>query len=388
MRSGLVVAQVALSMTLLISSGLLFRSFQALQHVDLGFPSESMLTAGIQVPDYKYADGQELALAWDQLFRRLAAIPGVQTVGGADWLPVNPGGGPWNSLSRPDRPLEPGQQGTPGNRKFVSNGYFEALRVSLLAGRPFQEDDKPETPPVMILSESMATALFPGEDPLGREVTLWGTNFQVVGVAPDVSEEGPGRTGRPPFFISTGQFPQASLNVAVRTAGIDPLDAVAGLRGALRDLDSDIALTGVQTMEARLSGTLSQPRFRTTMVGVFALAGLLLAAFGLYGVLAFLVVRRRHEIGIRMAVGARSGDVVALVLRHGMTLVAVGAALGILGGALASLSLQSLLFGVALVDPLTLGTSSLVLLAVAVAASVLPAWKAVKVDPLESLRAE
>ena len=387
-RSALVVAQVALSMTLLISSGLLFRSFQALQHVDLGFPSENLLTVGIQVPDYKYADGQELALAWDQLFRRLVAIPGVQAIGGADWLPVSPGGGPWNSLSRPDRPLEPGQQGTPANRKFVSNDYFETLGVALLAGRSFQEDDQPEAPPVMILSESLATELFPGEDPLGREVTLWGTNFQMVGIAPDVSEEGPGRTGRPSFFISTGQYPQASLSVVVRTAGVDPLGVVGGLRGALIELDPDIALTGVQTMEARFSGTLAQPRFRTTMVGVFALAGLLLAAFGLYGILAFLVARQRHEIGIRMAVGARSEDVVALVLRHGLGLVAAGAVLGVLGGGIASLAMRSLLFGVSLVDPVTLGGSSLVLLAVAVAASLLPAWKAVRVDPLESLRAE
>jgi ABC-type antimicrobial peptide transport system permease subunit len=141
-------------------------------------------------------------------------------------------------------------------------------------------------------------------------------------------------------------------------------------------------------METRLSETLSQPRFRTILVGIFALAGLLLAAFGIYGVLAFLVTRRRHEIGIRMAVGARSEDVVALVLRHGLGLVAAGAVLGVLGGGLASLSMQSLLFGVSLVDPVTLGASSLVLLAVAVAASLLPAWKAVKVDPLESLRAE
>jgi putative ABC transport system permease protein len=388
MRSALVVVQVALSMTLLMASGMLFRSLRALQREDPGFQVESLLTAGIQVPDFKYSDPSGLALAWDEVLDRLGALPGVVAVGGADWLPVSPGGGPWNSLSRTDQPLEPGEQGTPGARKMVSTGYFGALGTTILAGRPFTRDDRPGTPPVMILSETMAQVLFPGEDPLGRGVNFWGASFQVVGVAADVSEEGPGRTGRPPFFVSAGQFPQGSLAVLVRTAGRDPLNVVSGIRGALEDVDPDIALTGIQTMEARVRETLSQPRFRTTLVGAFAFLGLLLAAFGLYGVLAFLVARRRHEIGIRVAVGAGSGDVVGLVLRHGMALVGFGAVLGVLGGAMASLALRSLLFGVSTADPLTVGGSSALLLVVALSASALPAWRATRVDPLESLRAE
>ncbi|MBT8396554.1 MAG: ABC transporter permease, partial [Gemmatimonadetes bacterium] len=157
---------------------------------------------------------------------------------------------------------------------------------------------------------------------------------------------------------------------------------------ALREVDPDIALTGVRTMEARVSDTLAQPRFRMTLVGTFALAGLLLAAFGLYGVLAFFVAQRRNEIGIRMAVGARQTSVVGLVLKHGLGLVGAGAALGVIGGALAGASLQSLLFGVSLADPVTLGGASLVLFLVALTASGFPAWRAARVDPLESLRAE
>jgi ABC-type antimicrobial peptide transport system permease subunit len=154
------------------------------------------------------------------------------------------------------------------------------------------------------------------------------------------------------------------------------------------EIDPDISVAAIQTMETRVSGTLAQPRFRTGLVGAFAFAGLLLAAFGLYGVLAFLVTRRRHEIGIRMAVGAQTGDVVGLVLRRGMVLVGAGAAIGILGGGIASLALRSMLFAVSPADPMTLAGSTLVLLAVAVAASLLPALRAAKVDPLESLRAE
>ncbi len=388
-RSMLVVAQVALSMTLLIASGLLFRSFQSLESVDPGFRVESLLTAGVQLPDYKFENSRELGMAWDGVLDRIRAIPGVEGIAAADWLPVNPGGGPWNGLSRPDRPLEEGEQGTPGTRKFASVDYFETLGVPMASGRAFTRDDTPDTSPVMILSPLLADALFPDEDPLGRIVNLWDLSFEVVGVSGRVSEWGLGMvTGRPPFYISSNQFPLASLQLMVRTSGDDPLSTVGVVREVLREQDADIALTDVQTMEARVAGTLTQPRFRMTLVGAFALAGLLMAAFGLYGVLAFLVTRRRHEIGIRMAVGARSGDVVGLVLRHGLALVAVGAALGILGGVVASLSLRSLLFGVSMADPVTLGGSSILLLGVAIAASILPAWKAAKVDPLESLRAE
>jgi len=387
-RSMMVVSQVALSMTLLISSGLLFRSLQSLQGVDPGFRVESLLTAGVQLPDFKYVDPQELGSAWEGTMDRIRALPGVESAAAADWLPVSPGGGPWNALSRQDQPLEAGEQGTPASRKFVSIDYFETLGAPLLAGRTFTRDDTPGSPPVMVLSEALSETLFPGENSLGRMVVLWGSPFEVVGVAAPMAEAGLGVVGRPTFYISSKQFPQSRLRLVVRTSGDDPLSTVGMLRQALSELDPDISLAGVQTMEARISGTLTQPRFRTTLVGAFALSGLLMAAFGLYGVLAFLVTRRRHEIGIRMAVGARAGNVVGLILRHGLGLVGVGAALGVLGGGIASIFLKSLLFGVSLADPLTLGGSTLILLAVAVGASLLPAWRAAKVDPLESLRAE
>jgi predicted permease len=387
-RSMLVIGQVALSMTLLIASGLLFRSFQSLQAVDPGFRVESLLTAGVQLPDFKYADRPEVGLAWEGVLDRIRAIPGVENAAAADWLPVTPGGGPWNGLSRSDRPLEEGEEGTPASRKFASVGYFETLGVPMTAGRTFTRDDTPETPPVMILSEALAGILFPGESPLGQAVTLWDQPFEVVGVSGSVAESGLGAAGRPTFYVSSGQFPQGSLRLMVRTSGVDPLSVAGVLREVLREQDADIALTGLQTMQARVAGTLAQPRFRTTLVGAFALAGLLLAAFGLYGVLAFLVTRRRHEIGIRMAVGARNGNIVGLVLKHGLAMVGVGAGLGVIGGGIVSVTLSSLLYEVSIADPLTLGGSSLILFVVAVSASLLPAWKAVRVDPLESLRAE
>jgi putative ABC transport system permease protein len=388
LRSAMVVAQVALSMTLLISSGLLFRSFQGLQSVDPGFQVERVLTATVQLPDFKYEGDPELALAWEGVMDRIRAIPGVEMVSGADWLPVVSGGGPWNSLSRQDRPLEEGEQGTPGARKFVSVDYFETLGVPMLAGRTFTRDDTPDSAPVLILSEGLADLLFPDGDALGRMVMFWGGPWEVVGVSANVSEAGLGAMGRPAFFVSTKQVPQSGLQLILRTSGMDPLSTVGTLRQALVEVDPDISLARLQTMETGISGTLAQPRFRTNLVGTFALAGLLMAAFGLYGVLAFLVTRRRHEIGIRIAVGAGRGDVVGLILRHGLSLVGSGVALGLVGGLIASALLQRLLFGVSLADPLTLGGSTLLLLFVGVFASLIPAWRAAQVDPLESLRAE
>jgi len=387
-RSALVVTQVALSMALLVTSGMLYRSLSSINRVDPGFEVGSLLTAGLELPAYKYASPEEMGLAWDLTLRRIEAIPGVQGVAAADWLPVTPGSGPWNGLSRPGREEGADQDQVPGRRKFVSRDYFRVLGIPILAGRSFQEDDGPGSEPVMILGETLATTLFPGEDPLGQPVTLWDRPFRVVGVAARVDEAGLGDEGRPPFFISADQFPQDGLRVAIRTAGEDPLTVAATVRSALQEEDPDIALSEVQTMDARIGATLAQPRFRTGLVSAFALVGLVLAAVGLYGVLAYLVTLRRHEIGIRMAVGADRGAVLALIMLEGMRMVGVGVVLGLLAGVGVSVVIRGLLFGVSPADPLSLAGSALVLLAAASAAAFLPAVRAVRVNPLEALRAE
>ncbi len=387
-RSALVVTQVALSMTLLVTSGMLYRSLSSINRVDPGFEVGSLLTAGLELPAHKFASPEELGLAWDLTIRRIAAIPGVQGVAAADWLPVTPGGGPWNGLSRPGRGEGTDQDQIPGRRKFVSRDYFRVLGIPILAGRPFQEDDGPGSEPVIILSQTLATALFPGEDPLGQPVTLWDRPFRVVGVSAKVDEAGLGNEGRPAFFVSTDQFPQEGLRVAIRTAGEDPLAVATSVRSALHEEDPDIAVAEVQTMDARIGSTLAQPRFRTGLVSVFALVGLALAAVGLYGVLAYLVTLRRHEIGIRMAVGADRGVVLRLIMLEGMRMVGAGVILGLIAGAGVSVLIRGLLFGVSPADPVSLAGSTLVLLAVASAAAFLPAVRAVRVNLLEALRAD
>jgi putative ABC transport system permease protein len=386
-RSALVVTQTALSMTLLVTSGMLVRSLDALGRVNPGFEVASLLTARIELPAYKYASREEWGVAWDLTTSRIRAIPAVQGVAVADWLPVTPGAGPWNGLSRPGNGGED-RSSVPGRRKFVSTDYFRVLGIPMSAGRAFHADDRPGSDPVMILSQTLAATLFPAEDPIGQPVMLWDQPFRVVGVSAKVDEAGVGEEGRPAFFLSADQFPQSGMRVAIRTAGADPLGVSAALRAALREEDPDIALSEVQTMDARIADTLAQPRFRTGLVGAFALVGLILAAVGLYGVLAYLVTLRRHEIGIRMAVGARRGTVLRLIMREGMQMVAAGIVLGLAGGVIASVVLRGLLFGVSPADPVALGVSAAVLLGAAAAAAVLPAMRAAGVSPLEALRAE
>lgn len=388
-RRSLVVAQVALSMMLLVTSGLFLRSFILMQRVSPGFETRSILTAGIQLPDYKYETPEELSLAWSQTLDRLEAVPGVVDVATADWLPIVSGGGPWNGLSRPDHPLPDNEPYVGATRKLVSTDYFSILDIPLLAGRSFTADDQVGTPDVMILSEPLAEALFPGEDPLGQVVTHWGLPFEVVGVSSDVAEAGLGVSlTRPAFFVAHAQYPQESMQLVVRVAGPDPVAATASVRAALLETDPDIALSGVQTMEAGISGTLAQNRFQTALVGAFALVGLLLAAFGLYGVLSYLVSQRQQEIGIRMAVGAQGRDVLGLVLRQGMQMVLAGSIIGLVGGGAASVVFRRLLVGISPADPVALVGSFVVLGTVAGIASFVPAMKAVRTDPLKALRAE
>jgi putative ABC transport system permease protein len=388
-RRALVIAQVALSMMLLVTSALFLRSFLITQSVDPGFETKSILTAGIQLPAHKYETSEEMSLSWSQTLARLEAVPGVVNVAAADWLPVVSGGGPWNWLSRPDRPLPNDEPQLAATRKFVTEDYFSTLGLTLLAGRAFTADDQVGTPDVIILSEPLVEVLFPGEDPLGKVVTFWGPPFEVVGVAPDLAEAGLGvALSRPTFFVANSQYPQQNMSLIVRVSGQDPAAAAPAIRAALLETDPDIAVTGVQTMEAGISGSLSEPRFQTFLVGAFAVVGLLLAAFGLYGVLAYLVAQRQHEIGIRMAIGAEGRNVLGLIFRQGMTMVLAGAILGLIGGGVASVLLQGLLSGISPADPVAMLGSTGVLVIVAMVASLIPATRAVRTDPLKALRSE
>jgi putative ABC transport system permease protein len=386
-RGILVVAQVALSVILLFGSALLFESFVGLERADPGFRPDNLLTFQLQLPVYRYASPEEAAQAWDAVRARLLALPGVRAVGAVDRLPFV-GRGPWNSVWAKERPPASVAEARGATRRFTTEGFFAALAVPLRRGRVFERADFRGLGLVTVVNEALAREFFPSEDPVGRFLMLpWQDPplaLRVIGVTGDVSELGVGVEPTPTFYLPTvpQRGPQRTLNMLVRTAG-DPLALVGAVRQALREVDPDIPMSQVATMSARYSDAIAQPRFRTTMVAIFALVSLLLSAIGLYGVLAYLVRQRRRDIGIRLALGAGRGAVRRLVMTQGMVLVAWGCAIG--ARAIAS---QGWLFEVGADDPVSLGAVILCLGLVALLACLVPADRAARVDPAEVMRAE
>ncbi|MEJ2205805.1 MAG: ABC transporter permease, partial [Gemmatimonadota bacterium] len=390
-RSTLVVAQVALSLMLMLGSGLLLRSFLQLQGVDVGFDTQNLLIAEIQVPPGSYPDRAEAQQAWDEIQAALARLPGVRVAGGTDQLPVGPGG-TWNGVYAQGREPDRTSDYLPGQRRFVTEGFLEVLGLPILAGRTFQTTDDRSSALATVINASMAEALWPGEDALGRYVVLpWDPPIplEVIGIVGDLSDQGPALPPRPTFYLPIRQNfgGLGTMRFVMRTTG-DPMIVAASVREAVWSVDSDLPVSGIHTMDDRIASSVNQPKFRATLVGLFAATALVLAALGLYAVLAYSVRQRTHEIAVRMAVGAVSRNVVLLVLRQGLRLVAIGVLLGVAGGLLGGRILQSFLFGVSLRDPVTLASVTATMIAVALLASLIPARRAVGVAPLEALNTE
>jgi putative ABC transport system permease protein len=394
-RGALVVAQVALSVILLFGSALLLESFLALQRADPGFRADNLLTFQAQLPVYRYTSREEAQQAWDAVRGRLLALPGVRAVGAVDRLPVGVGAGPWNEVWAREHPPASTAEARGATRRFTTEGFFAALGVAVRDGRAFEHADFRGSGLVTVVNETLAREFFPGVNPVGHFLMLpWGDPplaLQVLGVMADVSELGVGTEPTPTFYLPTvpQRGPQTTLYVLVRTAG-DPLALVGSVRQALREVHPDIPMSQVATMRARLSATLLPPRFRATMVAVFALISLLLSAMGLYGMLAYFVREHRRAIGIRLALGAGTGAVRRLVMARGMTLVASGCLIGAAAGLIAArvIASRGWLFGVGAGDPLSLAAVVVCLGLVALVACLLPADRAARVNPIEVMQAE
>jgi putative ABC transport system permease protein len=387
-RNALVVAQVAMSLLLMTASGLLIQSYLKLQGVETGFNAESVLQADLQLPEWRYRTPEEIENAWNQIHDRLGAMPGVVSIGAVDQVPIR-SGGTWNTIYPVERPpanaAEEAQFGA--QRRFASDDYFDALDIPMMTGRTFESNDRTGSPNVIIISATMAAQWFPDQNALGRELFVWGQSWQIVGVAGDVRELGLAQDFTPVFYLPARQVAPDRMQLLIRSAG-EPLGLAANLRRTVREFDASIPVSGLETMESRVAGSLAQPRFRTLMVGLFAGVALLLSSMGLYGVLSLFVRQRIHELGIRVALGARPLDVIGLVVQKGMVLVGVGIGIGLLGAFTIGGLIQNLLFEVVPTDPLTIGGVSLVLVAVALVACVVPAMRAVVVDPQEVLRVD
>lgn len=399
LRSGLVISEVALTLVLLIGAGLMIRSFYHLQRVDPGFAADNLLTFNVALPSKKYAEPRQQVNFYQQLLQNLRALPGVQSAGMATGLPLGNNG--WQSSFWIEGRPQPAQGQRPLTEvAFISPEYFDTMRMTLLSGRNFTEHDvkapaPPATPPrpftaptVTIIDEEFARRYWPDEDPLGQQISFWGGKVTVVGVVRRVKMEGVSTdSNRVQSYYPYLQNPGNSMSIVLRTAG-DPAGFSNVVRQQVLAIDPDQPIYGVQTMGEIWTDSIAPDRLYLMLLGTFAAVALVLAGVGIYGVMAYSVTQRTHEIGIRMALGARQGDVLGMVIKQGMKLAVIGLAIGLGGAWLATRAMASLLFGVSATDPVTFVVISLVLAAVALGACFVPARRATKVDPMIALRYE
>lgn len=392
LRSLLVVSEFALAVMLLIGAGLLIRSFVHLQHVSPGFDTDDILTASVSLPQARYADEHARAAFFRELLQRARSLPGVRSAAISMALPpdllvmTNP-------YTVEGRPLPPGQHAPAIAHLLISPGFFQVLGVSILRGRDFSEADTGTAPAILVINQTMARTLFPGEDPIGRRLQLgdpdpgapWVT---IVGIVGDVTYRGLDAAPSPTMYTPYEQnlwWPTMHL---VMRSTIEPAALARSVRSQVAAIDPLLPVTRVRTMRELLGRSVAEPRFRTTLLGVFASVALLLATVGIYGILSYTVAQRTREIGIRMSLGARRRDVLRLVLRQGMALAGAGVAIGLMSALALSRVLAGLLFGVGPTDIATFGTVSLVMAAAALLACYLPARRATRVDPMVALRCD
>jgi predicted permease len=390
LRGALVVTEVALAMVLLVGAGLLLRSFQRVVETDPGFRPERVLTASLNLPESQYKEDAQTKSFYQQLMRRLQQMPGAKTVGASTDLPLESG---WTHLFTPE-----GYQPPPGanlnrcNHSVILGDYLQAMGVPLIRGRYFTEQDNENSVKVLIVSESLAKRYWPKEDAIEKRLK-WGTAeskdpwLTIVGVVGDVKPRGLDMETTQHTYEPYLQLPGSGMNVAVRTS-VEPESMAAQLRRTVWSVDPELAVARLRTMEEVIRESTSPRRFSLLLLGSFALLALVLAAIGIYGVISYAVVRRVHEIGIRMALGAQERDVMKLVLKQSMAQLGAGIAIGIAGALAVTRLLGSLLYGVRPTDPTTIGGVVVLLAGVAVAASLIPARRAMKVDPMVALRYE
>jgi putative ABC transport system permease protein len=390
----LVASEVALSLLLLVGAGLMLRSFIRLMSVDPGFDPQNALTMAIGLPQSKYQPPQRAAF-FQQLLDRLRALPGVRSVG-AVYPPLG-GGEAGAGFSIEGRP--PAARGEPrlAAPRWVSLDYFKAMKIQLLKGRVFTEGDSINALPVIIINEAMARQYWPNEDPIGKRVASTDDNFwrdkplwrEIVGVVKDVRYTALDTEARAQMYTPFNQFPPvfSDRTLVARTDG-DPMSLVAAVRGEVKAIDKDQPISHIRTMEELVAGSVSQRRFNMLLLAVFAGVALLLAAVGIYGVMSYSVEQRTREIGLRMALGAQTRDVIRLVVGRGMTLTLIGAVIGLIAAFGLTRLIKSLLYGVSATDPVTFLVIAPLLALVAMLACYLPARRATKVDPLVALKAE
>jgi predicted permease len=391
MRYALVAAEMALALVLLVGAGLLSKSFLRLQEVNPGFQPRNLLSLQLALPTFKYREPHQVADFYQQALQQIRALPGVESVGATSILPLS-GTNSSGSFRIEGREVPPGQSSPHGDRWSVTPDYFQTMKIPLIKGRFFTERDGRDAPSVAIIDETMARKYWPNEDPVGKRISFEGTPEnriwrEVVGIVGHVKHRGLEGESRVQYYLPHAQRQSPGMFLVARTAN-DPTGLASAVRGVIRGLDAELPVFRVTTLEQLVADSLSQRRFALILFGVFAGVALALAAVGLYGVMAYSVTQRTHEIGIRMALGARPGQVCKLVVGQGMRVALIGLGIG-LGTAFGVTRLMaSMLFGVGAKDPEVFAIISAVLTLVALVACYLPARRATRVDPMVALRYE
>ncbi len=398
-RSLFIVSEIALSLMLLVAAGLLLKSFGQLRGVNPGFDANRVLAVRLSLPAARYSNGASVKTFYDKIAPRIAGIPGVEGVSAASALPLSGliARTTFNIAGR--APVSASE--TPfAQHRWVGPGYFETMKIPLVRGRDITDSDNDHSPGAIIIDQALQRKFFGTEDPLGAHVLINmgdgnpAREYEVVGIVEDVKHMGLTDEPMPTLYGPIPQAPKSAvpfmannLSMVVRT-GIEPDALASTVRRELRNVDVDVATAGVRPMRQFLAASVAARRFNMELIGIFAATALLLAAAGLYAVIAYLVSQRTREIGIRLALGATPRHILRLMMGQGMKLTLIGVAIGFVGAIAVTRLMRSLLFGVAPNDLMTFAISSVVLIVVALLACFIPARRATKVDPLVALRYE
>ncbi len=397
LRRVLVVAELAFALVLLVGAGLLVRSFARMMNIDPGYRTENILTVDLSLPSAEYESNEKVRAFYAEVRRRVGALPGVRASGAVARLPLASESGDVGFQIEGRRVLED-ERSPNADWQVVTPGYFSVLDLTLVRGRGITERDDERSPGVVVVNQALAKRYWPGEDPIGERIRLGGNAgpglATIVGIVRDVRQGSLAAEPRPQMYLTHRQFhfwdggpAERDMTVVLRSAG-DPAALTSAVRREIRALDPNLPLSAFRTMEQVVEASTARSRLLTSLVAAFSTLALLLAAVGIYGLIAYTVGQRTREIGVRVALGARPRDAAGLVIRQSIRIVAPGIGIGIACALALTRFLESQLYDVSPTDPLTIAAVSAALLGVALLASWLPARRAAGVDPMEALRAE
>ena len=390
LRSLLMIFEVSVALILLIGAGLMIKSFLRLQQVNPGFNPERVLTVELALPRSKYKENHQVLSFYKEVVNRVERLPGVEAAAAVSTLPLG-GGVSVLNIEVEGRPQLPAGHVIGAESQVVSPSYFRTMGVPLLKGRLFTDQDVEDAPGVIVINDVMADRYWPNEDPIGKRISLvdalTGPWLTVIGVVENVHQVTLDSEPYPQMYEAYSQNPGWGAALVVRAAS-DPMNLISAVRTQVSAIDKDQPLYNVRPMEQVLADSVSRQRFNMLLIGIFTAVALVLAAVGIYGVISYSVSHRSHEIGIRMALGARQADILKMVIEHGLKLALAGVGIGLVAAFILTRVMSSLLYGVSAIDPFTFASGAIVLIGVAVMACYIPARRAAKVDPMIALRYE